>query len=76
MLRTVLRRGFCNKSIKPPLPPEDGSCCGTGCPNCVWIQYWEDLQDYEKHQATSNVERKLKEVIKKKHFLPLLTFFF
>ena len=34
----------------PPEPPEEGSCCGNGCPDCVWVQYWEECADYERDQ--------------------------
>ncbi|KAM9371309.1 oxidoreductase-like domain-containing protein 1 [Phaethornis superciliosus] len=27
----------------PPLPPPPTNCCGTGCPNCVWVGYVEEV---------------------------------
>ena len=35
---------------KPEEPiPED--CCGNDCPNCVWIEFWEELDAYETQNA-------------------------
>ncbi|KAH7713325.1 hypothetical protein AAVH_19328 [Aphelenchoides avenae] len=31
-----------------PEAPDSNSCCGSGCQNCVWIQYAQDVVDYFK----------------------------
>ncbi len=37
-----------NAPIPKPEPPESNECCGSECPDCVWITYWETLQEWER----------------------------
>ncbi len=43
---------------QPPVPPEEGACCGSGCERCVWDVYYEKLEEFDK---------------KKKHTPPVIT---
>ncbi|NWY47043.1 OXLD1 protein, partial [Sylvia atricapilla] len=44
----------------PPMPPPPTHCCGTGCPNCVWLGYVEELLERHRDggaQALAAVEQ-------------------
>lgn len=36
-----------NAPIPKPSEPASNACCGSNCPDCVWLKYWERLQEYE-----------------------------
>jgi hypothetical protein len=33
--------------IPKPVEPLQHECCGSECPDCVWIKYWERLNKWE-----------------------------
>jgi len=35
-------------NLKKPKEPTNIECCGTGCYNCVWMDYFGELQEYER----------------------------
>lgn len=44
------------------LPPPPTTCCGSRCPNCVWIDYAEELCELLKDGTTVAQEEMLKSV--------------
>ncbi|WP_374356601.1 oxidoreductase-like domain-containing protein [Chitinimonas sp.] len=36
---------------EPPIPPDDGLCCNSGCELCVWDYYNQELADYRRALA-------------------------
>ncbi|NXR93635.1 OXLD1 protein, partial [Hypocryptadius cinnamomeus] len=48
----------------PPMPPLPTHCCGTGCPNCVWVGYVEELLERHRDggaQALAAVEQHMED---------------
>ena len=37
--------------LVPPLPEEPDNCCMSGCVNCVWETYREDMEEYSAKRA-------------------------
>jgi Oxidoreductase-like protein, N-terminal len=33
-----------------PESPAASECCGTGCDDCVWVEYWRALTEWEEHK--------------------------
>jgi hypothetical protein len=42
-----------NALIPKPNQPQNNECCGSECPDCVWIQYWEEMNEWEALQKES-----------------------
>ena len=38
---------------KAPEPPPEGLCCGSGCANCVWFVYAEELMTHYQDGGTA-----------------------
>lgn len=60
--------GRSKEAVYEPKPPDPVTCCGSGCENCVWLRYFDDLDAYE-HQSSKDrisVEESSDEVRRKK----------
>jgi hypothetical protein len=53
--------------FEKPQEPDPNHCCGNGCNNCVWINYYEKLKIWEEKagekNATNNLKNKKRGVI-------------
>ena len=52
----------CTASNKAPEPPPDGLCCGSGCQNCCWLVYAEELLDFYKEDGKDKAFQALKNI--------------
>lgn len=37
-----------------PLEPGESECCGNGCDDCVWVEYWVKSEAWRKRQQLKN----------------------
>ncbi len=70
-MKSILRYFYCNKPVRtmkkinystalvPPEEPPETACCGNGCENCVYTQYYEQLALYQQLME----EEKLKQQV-------------
>ena len=58
----LARRKICSSSSPPESPPPD-SCCGSGCPECVFLQYARSLEDYLGKGSQQQVLDKIDELV-------------
>lgn len=47
------------KELEPPI----GQCCGSGCPNCVWVQYAEKLVEQYRKDGIKEAMKKISEEV-------------
>ena len=41
-----------------PIEPSESECCGNGCDDCVWIEYWEKSEAWRKRQKLKKEKEK------------------
>ncbi|XP_011681807.2 uncharacterized protein LOC105446534 [Strongylocentrotus purpuratus] len=46
---------------EPPVAPDPETCCESGCVNCVWIKYAEEVKDY--YPDGQDHQERLKEIL-------------
>lgn len=54
-------------TVETEEPSTPVTCCGSGCQNCVWIEYAERLLDFYKHKyadSEAGLKRALAEIDK------------
>lgn len=44
----------------PPEPPVD--CCMSGCANCVWIMYANELKQYYEKDGNERAKREIEKI--------------
>mmetsp|Transcript_17593 Transcript_17593/g.26184 ORF Transcript_17593/g.26184 Transcript_17593/m.26184 type:complete len:133 (+) Transcript_17593:123-521(+) len=56
-------------------PVEPTNCCGTGCANCVWLTYLDDLETFHKkeHKLRQHIAQLKDEVAPKQNSTPDLS---
>ncbi|VUC35609.1 unnamed protein product [Clonostachys rosea] len=47
--------------LVPPKPEEPDNCCMSGCVNCVWELYQEDVEEWRAQKAAAEARLKAKE---------------
>lgn len=68
--RNVVLAGLRFKNNDVPTVPDEVLCCGSGCQNCVWLEYAEKvLAYYGENYSESNegIQKALAEVDKLKN---------
>jgi len=48
--------------LLPPKPPDSSQCCGDGCNNCVYIEYFDKQIEFQKLIKDKLVFKKYKKL--------------